>query len=156
MKRPGARLRLRVLSAVWLTLFSPAILYAAMSTATVQVSVAIQPWLKFSVEQRLSSYTITPADVRQGYVDLKGAAAVNIRTNEKREIMLHVDSPDGGALLIKDGAAADFVGMGVPINLGRQAPGVPATRQIDCRVLLPAGARVGTYPLSLAVSLQAE
>lgn len=155
MRHPGAKLWVWLLSAMWLTCMFPSLLDAATS-ATVRMSVTIQPWLRFHVVQNVHAYQVTAEDQRRGFVDVVRSATIEVKTNEQRDLWVGVVNHGPAEVLIKEAASGAFSRSSGLLSIGRQLPGQANSKDIDCRILLPAGTHEGVYPLSLTLALQSN
>lgn len=156
MRRPGAKLWVCLLSAIWLTCIFPSLLDAATSAATVQMSATIQPWLRFHVMQNVHAFQVTTEDLQRGFIDIVRSATIEVKTNEQRDLWVGVVNHGPSEVLIKEAASATFARSSGLLNIGRQLPGLANSKDIDCRILLPTGTLEGVYPLSLTLALQSN
>lgn len=156
MRHPGAQLWIWLLSAIWLTCLFPSLLDAASSASTVQVSATIQPWLRFHVVQNVHAFQVTAEDLQRGFVDVIRSATIEVKTNEQRDLWVGVISHGPAEVLIKGASSGAFARSSGSLNIGRQFPGLANSKDIDCRILIPAGTREGVYPLSLTLALQSD
>lgn len=139
---------------VLITLLFPLASYAATATASLHISVTIRPWLKLNTEQIITSYHVSSKDLMRGYIDLPSSAVINIKTNEKRPIVITTSSEGGEKILVKASGAGSFPVLASSLEIGRLQPGVAITKTLDYRVILPQGTHEGTYALNVTVSSQ--
>jgi hypothetical protein len=144
-------MKLLVTGILALTILNPwaATVQAAASTsATVQVRAVIRPWIKFSANQPVSSYRVTSADIRRGYIDFPQALTLSVQTNIRDAIRFEISSGGPERILVQDGGTE----LTDAVRVEGQHPAVPVTRVLDMRVVLPEGTREGTYPLLIAMA----
>ena len=143
------------IAATAFSLIIPATLRAATSTAHLTISVTIRPWLKLSTDQLVTSYQVTGADLLRGYVDLPGSALVTVTTNDRKPVAITLASADGQTVLLRESGSGSFPATAGALDIGRQRPGVASVTKLDYRVILPEGAKTGSYPLNVAISSHA-
>ena len=149
MKTTSATI-LMILAAM-LIISSTAPAMAATSTASLQISVTVRPWLKFKAEQSVQMYRVTSEDIRRGYVDVPASASVTVSTNERRPVTITAAANDEQTILIRESGAANFsqsAGVSVP------TPGAETVKELDCRIMLAQNTKEGSYPLVVALAPQ--
>lgn len=122
------------------------------SSAVMQVSATIRPWVTFNAVQHLHSYRVTAADIQRGYVDLAGSITLEIRTNINRDISVKFSSENGERLLFRESAGGSFFENEYRLNLDRQSPMEVVSRKIDSRVMLTSNSKEGEYQLNVSMS----
>lgn len=121
---------------------------AAASSATLNVQATIRPWLKFSASQPFGSYQVTEQDIRRGYLDLPQALTLQMQTNIPEEVSFEITSNGPERIFLHENGS----GMAGALVIAGNHPAVPVTRVLDLRIMLPANARTGTYPLQVALA----
>ena len=78
------------------TLFAAILLAAnptfAATSARLQVSATVLPFVSFNASQHVTAYQVTSDDMKRGYIDLPNAITVNIKTNLNGEVPVIVDN----------------------------------------------------------------
>lgn len=116
----------------------------ADARATLQVSARVLPWLSSEMVQQIFEYRVSAADLRRGFVDLPGALLFRYRSNGSTPIDLQLDSlGPAPVVLLETGSTV------AEVQLTAGGAPLPQERRFDLRVLLPAGATPGVYPLQL-------
>jgi hypothetical protein len=119
---------------------------AASASTVVRVQATIRPWLKFSATQPASSYRVTAEDIRRGHIVLPQAITIQMQTNIREEVRFAISSGGPERILVPTASGLTDV-----IRMSGEHPGMPVTRVLDMRIVLPADAREGIYPLHFAL-----
>ena len=124
----------------------------AASSAVLQVSATIRPWVTFKAVQHLYSYRVTAADLQRGYVDLDRSITLEIRTNIRRDIPVKLSSESGERILFRDSAGGSFFENEYRLVPDHQSPAEAISRKIDSRIMLTSNSKEGEYPLNVSMS----
>ena len=124
----------------------------AASSAVLQVSATIRPWVTFSAVQHLHSYRVTSADIQRGYVDLAGSITLEIKTNINRDISVKFSSEGGERVLFRESAGGSFFENEYRLYPDRRSPMEVVSRKIDSRIMLTNNSKEGEYPLTVSMS----
>lgn len=121
----------------------------AASSAVMQVSATIRPWVSFNAVQNMHSYKITAADLQRGYVELAGSITIEMRTNVDRDIPVRFTSEGGEKILFRESNGGAFFENEYRLNPDRQIPRQVIRRNIDSRIILTSNSKEGEYPLNV-------
>jgi len=124
----------------------------AASSAVMQVSATIRPWVIFNAVQHFYSYKVTSVDLQRGYVDLVGSITLDIKTNIRKEISVKFNSGNGERVLFKESAGGSFFENEYTLHPDSQRPGENISRKIDSRIMLANNSKEGVYALSVSMS----
>lgn len=130
-----------------LTLFS--LQGQAASSAVLQVSATIRPWVSFNAVQNMHSYKITAADIQRGYVELPESITIEIKTNIDRDIPVRFTSEGGERILFRESAGGAFFENECWLNSVRQVPMQVISKKIDSRIILTKNSREGEYQFNV-------
>jgi hypothetical protein len=118
----------------------------AASSAVLQVSATIRPWVEFKAVQHMYSYRITAADLRRGYVDLAGSISLEVRTNIPRDISIRFSSENGERILFRESAGGSFFENEYRLYPAHLSAMETIIRKIDSRIMLTANSIRSTCP----------
>ena len=121
----------------------------AASSAVMQVSATIRPWVSFSAVQNMHSYRVTAADLKRGYVELVGVITVEIKTNIERDIPVRFTSGAGEKILFRESTGGAFFENECRLLPDRLVPIQVTLKKIDSRIMLTSNSREGEYPLNV-------
>ena len=124
----------------------------AATSARIQVSATIIPFLSFHAAQHVMTYQVKSEDLIRGYIDLPNAITVNIRTNLNGGVPVMVDNWGVGKVLIKESGTENFSEGSFTLNTIGIRPNTLISKNFDSRIVLPADATEGVYPLSITMS----
>lgn len=140
------------IAAVFVACFQTVPAHGAGSSAVVKVSATVLPYMKLHAHQRVATYRVTTDDLRKGFVDLPDSATVRIRTNENKNIALSVSNEGPERIMVREAGAGTYDGADGTVVLGRPQKGMEITRNLDFRLILPEGAKEGSYALNIAIT----
>jgi hypothetical protein len=134
---------------------APAV-HAGESARAMSVSVTVLPVIKLDVQQQVAQLSITPADIRRGYVDVPAASRIEVRSNSRNGFMLAFNTMLG---VFK---AVHVTGLGSPVELGTEGGSVaqrvsgrePVALQLGYRFILARDTKPGNYAWPIALSAQ--
>jgi hypothetical protein len=149
--------QLLVIAAMTATLLAPVFrpTTARAASATLRVQATIRPWMQFSAHQHQSFFRVTAKDIRRGYIDLPRALSVDLRTNIQDRIRLDLINDGPEEILVSNAGSGNFGPGREALSISAPAAGVPVTRNLDLRVLLPGREKEGLHPLQVTLSPQA-
>jgi hypothetical protein len=124
----------------------------AASSAILQVSATIRPWVTFKAVQNLYSYRVTTADLQRGYVDLAGSITLEVKTNIQRDIPVKFSSENGENILFRESAGGSFFENEYRLYPDHRSPMEVISLKIDSRIMLTNNSKEGVYPLSVSMS----
>jgi len=126
--------------------------FGASSTSTITVCANVLPWLKIRAYQHDVQYQVTENDLKQGYVDLPGSATIHIKTNANKSIGVRVSNEGPEKILVRESGAYHFSGADGTLIIAQPQRGTKITKNLDFRLILPKGAKGGTYSLNVAIN----
>lgn len=124
----------------------------AASSAVMQVSATIRPWVVFNAAQHIYSYNVTSDDLQRGYVDVVGSITLDVKTNIKKEISVIFASETGERILFKESGEGSFFESEYTMHPDTHRPGELISKKIDSRILLANNAKEGIYELNISMS----
>lgn len=124
----------------------------AATSAELQLSATVLPFVSFNAVQHVASYRVNSDDIKKGYVDLPNSVTVKVRTNLGTGVPVTVENSAGGNVLIRESGGADFQGNMFTMDTAGHRPNTPISRSYDFRILLSADAKDGTYPLAISMA----
>lgn len=122
------------------------------SSANLHVSATIFPRVNLRVNQHIMNYQVHNEDILKGYIDLPSSITVSLKTNTKSRIPLVIDNWEDGKVLVRESGAAGFTGNVFTVDTTGNRTNEPVNRNYDLRIMLPAEAREGIYPLNISVT----
>jgi hypothetical protein len=125
--------------------------FAAMS-ASVHISATVLPFVSFNAIQHVTTYQVKSDDIKRGYVDLPNSVTVTVRTNLSSGVPVVVENPGGDRVLIRESGRADFVSNTFTVDTAGYRPNTQISKNYDSRIILPADAKDGIYPLIIAMA----
>lgn len=144
--------RVRYLAILIVLTVSSAQYAFAASSATLQVSANILPFVSIQAVQHVATYRVDKMDIDRGYLDLPGSMTVNLRTNVTTGVPVVFDTSDGARVLIRERGRNDFAEGRFTVVTGDVRPNTPISKTFDFRVIIPGGTRDGLYPLAISVA----
>ncbi len=147
--KPSKAHHIAVVFAVLLCGICPAF---AATSASIHVSATVLPFVSFNAAQHVATYQVSSEDLRRGYVDLPNAITVNVRTNMSGGVPVFVDNWGGGRILVKESGTGNFQENSFTLNTAGYRPNSLISKHYDSRIILPADAREGVYPLTISMS----
>ena len=141
-----------ILTAIASILFSSAPCLAAGNSTTVRVSATVLPFVSLAASQRVASYQVRSEDLRRGYVDLPDSLMVNFSTNVNGGVPVSIESAGAGSVLVSESGKGSYVANLFTLNTSGRGAGEKISQGLDTRIMLPADAREGTYPLTIAMT----
>lgn len=124
----------------------------AASSATLQVSATVLPFVSFHAVQHVASYRVNGDDIKRGYVDLPASVTVKVRTNLAAGVPVAFESTGEARVLIRESGRSDFAAGFFTLDTGNYRPNTPISKSYDFRVLLPSESKDGTYPLNISMA----
>ena len=143
---------LTVVYAILIILILSSLPVLASSSAVLQVSATIRPWVTFNAVQHLYSYRVTAVDLERGYVDLAGSITLEMKTNIRRDISVKFSSESGERILFRESAGGSFFENEYTLYPDLRSPMEVISRKIDSRIILTANTKEGVYPLNVFMS----
>lgn len=122
----------------------------AATAEKLHVTATVLPFVFFNSIQNVATYQVRSDDIKRGYVDIPNAVTVTLRTNVTRGITVIVDNRGSGRILLKENRSGDFMGNSINLSTDGHRAGELISRSFDSRIILPADAQEGVYPLSVA------
>jgi hypothetical protein len=123
----------------------------AGTSAKLQVTASVLPFVKFSAVQHVASYTVSSDDIKRGYVDLPDSLTVNVSTNVNGGVPVVVENWGGGRLLVKESGTGNFSDSSFTLNTAGYRPNTLVSKNYDSRVVLPANSQEGIFPLTISM-----
>jgi len=130
---------------------------AGEMTTSISVSATVLPGARMTTHFQASQLTITPADVRRGYVDVDAASNFSVLTNSRNGYTLEV-SPIG---YIYESVKIDGLGASVEVSgdggaIVKRALITPAMSfQLSYRFILRSDVQAGVYSWPIQLSVRA-
>jgi hypothetical protein len=124
----------------------------AATSAKIQVSATVLPFVSFNAAQHVMTYQVNSEDLKRGYVDLPNAITVNVRTNLNGGVPVIVDNWGEGKVLVKESGTGNLPGSSFTLHTAGFRPNTFISKNFDSRIVLPADAREGVYPLTISMS----
>jgi hypothetical protein len=124
----------------------------AATSARIQVSATIIPFVNFNAIQHVATYHVASEDLKRGFVELPNAITVNIRTNVNGGVPVIVENCGGGKILVKESGTVNFQGSSFTLTTAGFRPNSLISKNFDSRIVLPAVAREGVYPLNITMT----
>jgi len=127
---------------------------AATRTAKLAVTARVIPYLQFKLISQVSEITVTEADIQKGYLDVRSASRLELKTNSTNGYTLAFD---GSLWPFKE---VQIQGLSNPLQLnsGQAVVHQPSVRgkmimDLSYRFVLSEDTKTGSYswPLSLTV-----
>jgi hypothetical protein len=122
------------------------------ASANLRVSATIPPWVSFNAIQHAATYQVRSEDLNRGYIDLPNSMTVNVRTNVNGGIPVIVDNWGSGRVLIRESGTATFSDGSFTLSTVGYRIGSLVSKSFDSRIVLPADAHEGVYPISISVT----
>jgi len=129
--------------------------YAVTSTAKLTVSARVLPYLQFNLLSQMSEITITEADIQRGYLDVRSASRLELKTNSTAGYLLAFE---GSLWPFKE---VQIQGLANPVQLhSGQAfvhqPSVKGkvTMDLSYRFILSEDTKPGSYSWPISISVQ--
>jgi len=123
----------------------------AGTSARIQVTATVLPFVRFSAVQHVASYQVNSEDIKRGYIDLPHSLTVNVSTNLNGGVPVVVDNWGSNQLLVKESGAGNFSGNSFTLNTAGYRPNTLISKNFDSRVVLPANSQEGVYPLTISM-----
>ncbi len=123
----------------------------ASTSANLRVSAVVLPAIHFKVNQLITNYRVNGDDLRKGYVDLPNSISVTLKTNVKNNIPFILDNWGTGKILIRERGTTNYTEGYFVVNSSGHHTAVPTETNYDLRILLPAQAQEGAYPLNISI-----
>jgi hypothetical protein len=123
----------------------------AGTSAKIQVTATVLPFVKFNAVQHVATYQISSDDIKRGYIDLPDSLTVNVSTNVNGAVPVVVDNGGYGRVLVKESGTGDFSGSSFTLNTAGYRPNTLISKNFDSRVILPANSKEGVYPLTISM-----
>lgn len=123
----------------------------AGASAKLSVSATVIPFVSFTAIQNVSTYQVNGEDIRRGYVDLPGSITLRVRTNLFTGVPVVVENPGAARILVKESTSSLYGGSPFTLSTSDFHPNTPVSIPCDSRVVLPADAKEGSYPLAFSI-----
>jgi len=124
----------------------------AATSARLQVSATILPFVSFNATQHVTTYQVKSEDLKRGYIDLPNAITVHVKTNMNGGVPVIVDNWGEGKVLVKESGTGIFSGSSFTLNTVGFRPNTSISKNYDSRIVLPADAQEGVYPLNITMT----
>jgi hypothetical protein len=125
----------------------------AATSARIQVTATILPFLNFNATQHIATYHVSSEDLKRGYVDLPNAITVNVRTNVSGGVPVIVDNwGGGGRVLVKESGTGNFRESSFTLNTAGYRANSLISKNFDSRIVLPADAKEGMYTFNISMT----
>jgi hypothetical protein len=127
--------------------------YAGTEKATIYVNVTVLPAVKYSILEQKNTITITQEDINKGYLDVKKAVTLSIKTNSTNGYLLLFSFNDTllKELMVSDsGNTYRLYNSGGEIHMPYEGKNY-VTKELNLRLYLLTDAQPGTYQLPVAI-----
>jgi hypothetical protein len=128
--------------------------YANMRTANLNVSVRVLPYFQLNLLSQVSEITITQEDIQRGYLEVRSASLLELKTNSDQGYLL---SFEGSLWPFKE---VQIQGLANPVRLnsGQALVHQPSARgkvtmNLDYRFILSEETKPGSYSWPLLISV---
>ena len=123
----------------------------AGTSAKLQVTATVLPFVRFSAVQHVATYQVSSDDIKRGYIDLPHSLTVNVSTNVNGGVPVVVDNWGNNQLLVKESGTGNFSGNSFTLNTAGYRPNTLISKNFDSRVVLSANSQEGVYPLTISM-----
>jgi hypothetical protein len=127
---------------------------AVMKTASLTVSARVLPYLQFNLLSQVSEITITEEDILKGYLDVRSASRLELKTNSTNGYMLAFE---GSLWPFKE---VQIQGLASPVQIkpGHALVHQPSVRgkvfmDLSYRFILSETIQAGSYSWPLSISV---
>lgn len=122
--------------------------------AQLKVNATVLPYTSFNVSNRTQTVVITEADIDRGFVEIRAASSVEVKTNTRSGYFLSFECFDPTFRQVR----VDGLGRPAVIGSGSGIVSMPnngkATRlELSYRFILADNARPGSYPWPMTISV---
>ena len=124
----------------------------AATSARLQVTATVLPFVSFNVTQHVTAYQVKSEDLVRGYIDLPNSITVNVKTNLNGGVPVIVDNWGSNRLLVKESGTENFSDSSFTLNTTGFRPNTLISKNFDSRIILPADAQEGVYPLVITMT----
>ena len=124
----------------------------AGSSTQLRVSAKVLPFVSLDVRQRVATYQVRSEDIRMGYVDLPESLTVEFSTNLNGVVPVSIENEGEGMIQVSESGTGRYAGSSFTLNTSGHGTGERIRQRLDTRIILPADAQEGTYPLNLAMT----
>jgi hypothetical protein len=129
--------------------------YANMRTASLTASVTVLPYFQFNLLSQVSEITITEEDIQRGYLDVRSASLLELKTNSHQGYLL---SFEGSLWPFKEVQIQGLANHPVRLDSGHSLVHQPSARgkvtmNLDYRFILSGEAKPGSYSWPLLISV---
>jgi hypothetical protein len=129
--------------------------YAVTSTAKLTVSVRVLPYLQFNLLSQVSEITVTEADIQRGYLDVRSASRLELKTNSTAGYLLAFE----GTLWPFQAIQVQGLANPLQLNSGNAVVHQPSvkgkvTMDLSYRFILSPDTQPGSYAWPLSISVQ--
>ena len=120
--------------------------------AKLHLSASVAPFVSFNALQNVTTYQVKSEDIQRGYVDLPNSITIKLRTNLNAGVPVIVENSEGARVLVKESGRPGFEGNFFTVNAADFRSNTPISKNYDSRIVLPADAREGSYPLTISLT----
>ena len=124
----------------------------AATSAKLQVSATVLPFVSFNAAQRVTVYQVKSEDLIRGYIDLPNSITVNVRTNLSGGVPVMIDNWGQGKVLVKESGTGIFSDGTFNFNTNGFRRNTLISKIFDSRIVLPVDAREGVYTFSISMT----
>jgi hypothetical protein len=123
----------------------------AGTSAKLQVTATVLPFVKFSAVQHVAAYQVSSDDIKRGYIDLPDSLTVNVSTNVNGGVPVVVENWGSGRLLVKESGTGNFSDSSFTLNTAGYRSNTLVSKNYDSRIVLPANSQEGVYQLTISM-----
>lgn len=139
--------------AIALVVLVPGMTGSAWSASAVLTARAnVLPWATLKAERHVNEYIVTSEDIARGYVVVRSAATLYIRTNASRLVTIRTTSTGDKAVYLAGPGGQYNPYLNIDINTDSSVKQVKKT--VDYRIDLPEDTRSGRYQLAAALDIE--
>ncbi|PLX99189.1 MAG: hypothetical protein C0623_10135 [Desulfuromonas sp.] len=110
------------------------------------------PWASLKAERHVSEYVVTDTDIARGYVIVRSAATLHIRTNASRQVTVRPMAADNSRIFLVGPGESCEPCLNIDIAAGPSIKNIKKT--VDYRINLPGEIKSGRYQLNAALDIE--
>lgn len=146
---------LSIIAIIFLMVMTAGYTFAGSKTAIMHVRVSVLPIAKYTILHQESNFIVTKADIDKGYVDVRKAMTLSIKTNSTNGYLLMFSVGSGhfkGLTVFEGNNTHKLSKSGGEVHMPYQKNYV--TKELSFRFHLSSDAKPGTYqwPVALMIS----